>query len=45
MLRQDPVQFTALWADLGLVLIERHFYDKALEIFSELAENEEVMRS
>ncbi len=39
------MQFTALWADLGTVLIERAFYDKALSIFAELAENEEVSRN
>jgi hypothetical protein len=42
ILQTDPVQYTALWADIGVALIQRGMYQEALGIFGELAENEEV---
>ena len=34
--RQDAVTFAVLWADIGVALMDRGLYERALDIFTQL---------
>ncbi|KAJ9126054.1 hypothetical protein QFC24_002326 [Naganishia onofrii] len=42
VLNQDATEYTVLWADIGVALMDRGLYEAAQPIFAELAENEET---
>ncbi|KAJ9118638.1 hypothetical protein QFC22_003858 [Naganishia vaughanmartiniae] len=42
VLNQDAAEYTVLWADIGVALMDRGLYEAAQPIFAELAENEET---